>query len=201
MKHPKSLRRAIAHPAGERLERRPPSPPLAERPAGVPPSAADGQRRRQAATGRLLVATGSLVAAAGVALVIIGLPEAPEFLALGLPLMIAGTALQGSRLACRMAAALLCVLLLPALLAIALAVRLTSPGPVLVRGDDAGREGPAATLRFRTTVRAEAPAGRTTTVMRLTTVGGVLRRLWLDELPSLLDVIRGRTPHPGARSS
>ncbi|MFF3690132.1 sugar transferase [Streptomyces sp. NPDC002187] len=75
----------------------------------------------------------------------------------------------------------LLLLLSPALLAVAAAVALTSPGPVLTRRERTGLGGRTFTmLTFRTT-RAES----------LTPVGRLLRRRLLDTLPQLINVVRG----------
>jgi hypothetical protein len=84
----------------------------------------------------------------------------------------------------RVAAAIVVLLVLPLLVTVALAVELTSRGPVLLRRARAGA-GPA--LTFRCTDE----AGRTTRLGRL------LQRSSLDELPGLLDVVAGRVAVPG----
>jgi lipopolysaccharide/colanic/teichoic acid biosynthesis glycosyltransferase len=100
------------------------------------------------------------------------------------------------------AAALL--LLSPLLLGIALAVRLDSPGPALFRQQRIGRnERPFEILKFRT-MRGAAPghAGHEITVAgdaRITRVGALLRRSKLDELPQLLNVLRGQMSLVGPR--
>ena len=95
------------------------------------------------------------------------------------------------------------VLLCPLLLAVALWVRLDSRGPVLFRQQRVGRGGqPFAILKFRTMqVNAEA-AGLQITVgqdPRITRTGRWLRRSKLDELPQLLNVLRGEMSMVGPR--
>jgi len=87
------------------------------------------------------------------------------------------------------------LLLAPLLLAIALVVRLDTPGPVFFRQERVGRHGvPFRIHKFRTMV-VDAPArGLPLTVgadPRITRSGAWLRRTRLDELPQLFDVVRG----------
>ncbi len=95
------------------------------------------------------------------------------------------------------------LLLSPLLLAIAAAVRLDSAGPAIFRQQRDGWNGRSFTvLKFRT-MRA-APAGRELlqTVKgdpRCTALGRFLRRSSLDELPQLLNVLRGEMSLVGPR--
>ena len=84
----------------------------------------------------------------------------------------------------------------PVMLLVALAVRLTSPGPVLFRQTRVGLNGRHFTLyKFRSMrVDAEARTGAvwaTKNDPRVTAIGGFLRRSRLDELPQLFNVLRG----------
>ncbi len=94
-------------------------------------------------------------------------------------------------------------LLVPIYLAIAVAVRLTSSGPVLFLQKRVGRNGELFTiLKFRTLVHSEDAAHHavtTTENQRFTPVGPFLRRLKLDELPQLLNVLVGDMSLVGAR--
>ncbi|MEV6284958.1 sugar transferase [Kribbella sp. NPDC051770] len=114
----------------------------------------------------------------------------------------------------RLMALVLVILALPLLLGIALTVRLTSRGPVLFKQHRVGRGNvPFTMLKFRTmVVDAEArlvelaPASDGNGVLfklrsdpRVTKVGKVLRRYSLDELPQLLNVLRGEMSLVGPR--
>ncbi len=97
------------------------------------------------------------------------------------------------------------ILCAPLLALIAVAVKLDSRGPILFVQERAGRNGkPFGLLKFRTMRPCDAP--RSEWVMdnlhRITPLGRWLRRFRLDELPQLLNVLRGEMnligprPHP-----
>jgi lipopolysaccharide/colanic/teichoic acid biosynthesis glycosyltransferase len=95
-------------------------------------------------------------------------------------------------------------LLSPLLLLVAIAVKLDSPGPVYFRQERIGRDGrPFGLLKFRT-MRTEAHHSEWVrdNEHRITRIGKWLRRLHLDEVPQLLNVLRGEMnlvgprPHP-----
>jgi lipopolysaccharide/colanic/teichoic acid biosynthesis glycosyltransferase len=94
-------------------------------------------------------------------------------------------------------------LLIPIFLVIALAVRLTSRGPVLFLQKRIGRHGRTFTIvKFRTLEhrldRAHQPV-TTADNQRFTPVGPFLRRWKLDELPQLWNVLSGDMSLVGAR--
>ncbi len=98
---------------------------------------------------------------------------------------------------------LLLLALSPLLAIIALAVRLTSPGPVFYRGERVGKGGRAfRMLKFRTMVSNADQIGGPSTASddaRITRVGAVLRRLKFDELPQFINVLKGDMSFVGPR--
>jgi lipopolysaccharide/colanic/teichoic acid biosynthesis glycosyltransferase len=99
------------------------------------------------------------------------------------------------------AAALL--LLAPLLIAIALWIKVDSPGPVLFGQQRVGRHGrPFAIHKFRTMVADAPQRGPPLTIgddPRITRAGAFLRRSKLDELPQLIDVLAGHMSLVGPR--
>lgn len=102
----------------------------------------------------------------------------------------------------RVAAALLLILLSPILCAVAVAIRLDTPGPALFRQPRSGMgNAMIGVFKFRT-MRDVDPAGRVETAEcdpRITRVGGFLRRFRLDELPQLINVVIGEMSLVGPR--
>ena len=100
--------------------------------------------------------------------------------------------------------ALLALLLLsPLLAAVALAIKLDSPGPVFFRQRRVGRHGREFLIhKFRTMVVDAPQRGLALTVgadPRITRIGQRLRATRLDELPQLLDVLAGHMSLVGPR--
>jgi lipopolysaccharide/colanic/teichoic acid biosynthesis glycosyltransferase len=92
-------------------------------------------------------------------------------------------------------AGVLLLILWPLLLAIAVAIRVASPGPALFRQERAGRGGrPFSMLKFRTMrldVDPFGPSPKSGADSRLTRVGKFLREYSLDELPQLVNILWG----------
>jgi lipopolysaccharide/colanic/teichoic acid biosynthesis glycosyltransferase len=101
-------------------------------------------------------------------------------------------------------AALALAVLSPLLLIAAAAIKLGSRGPVLYRQRRVGLRGEEfEMLKLRTMVQGSDPVGVGTVVTRddprVTAAGRVLRRTSLDEIPNLVNVLRGEMAIVGPR--
>ncbi len=91
--------------------------------------------------------------------------------------------------------------LLPVMVVLAAVVRLDSRGPIFYRQARVGRQGRIFRMvKFRTMLHgAEGPNFTTANDPRVTRVGSFLRRYRLDELPQVLNVLRGEMSWVGPR--
>jgi exopolysaccharide production protein ExoY len=113
---------------------------------------------------------------------------------------------------------ILIILFFPVMLAVAIAVALTSPGPIFFMQERLGRFGvPFRIIKFRsmytkrhkrnvqainehhTHNEAAYPLNKETPDPRITSVGRIIRRLSLDELPQLFNVLKGDMSLVGPR--
>jgi lipopolysaccharide/colanic/teichoic acid biosynthesis glycosyltransferase len=101
-------------------------------------------------------------------------------------------------------AAIALIVLSPLLVIAAVAIRLGSRGPVIYRQRRVGKDGAEfELLKLRTMVEGSDPVGVGTVVTRedprVTAAGRLLRRTSLDELPNLVNVLRGEMAIVGPR--
>ena len=98
---------------------------------------------------------------------------------------------------------LVLLLIWPIILFVAIAIKLSSPGPVFYRGIRTGLHGiPFRILKFRTmVVDAESLGGPTTGTndKRVTPIGAFLRKTKLDEIPQFINVLTGDMSLVGPR--
>ena len=95
------------------------------------------------------------------------------------------------------------ILLFPVIAGVALAVKVNSPGPVFFRGARIGKGGKKfAMFKFRTMVKNADKKGGPSTAAddpRLTGIGNFLKRYQLDELPQLVNILKGEMSIVGPR--
>lgn len=103
-------------------------------------------------------------------------------------------------LSCALAGSIVFFLLLPFL---ALAIKLTSPGPIFFSQERVGKNGKVFRLwKFRTMIENDATGDRMWTLQddaRITSVGKILRKLHLDELPQIWNIFTGEASVVGVR--
>lgn len=101
------------------------------------------------------------------------------------------------------AAALVALVTLPLFPLIALAIRIDSPGTVFYKQDRVGQNGQVFRIYKFRTMRTDAERNGAVWAMegdpRITRVGNLMRRSRLDELPQLLNVLRGEMTFVGPR--
>lgn len=120
----------------------------------------------------------------------------------------------GKRLIDIVVSSAMLLVLLPLLPIVALAIRLSSPGPILYRSTRLGKNGrPFTFLKFRSMVvdahenrrtllhlnEADGPVFKLANDPRVTPVGSFIRRTSIDELPQLVNVLRGEMSLVGPR--
>jgi lipopolysaccharide/colanic/teichoic acid biosynthesis glycosyltransferase len=95
------------------------------------------------------------------------------------------------------------IVLAPVFVVIAVLIRLDSPGPVFFRGKRVGQYGkPFDILKFRSMIPDAPRKGAAITSQddpRITRLGRILRKTKLDELPSLVNVLKGEMSLVGPR--
>jgi lipopolysaccharide/colanic/teichoic acid biosynthesis glycosyltransferase len=95
------------------------------------------------------------------------------------------------------------ICLLPLMLLVAVLIKLDSSGPVFFRQERIGRGfRPFQILKFRTMIDNAQTKGRLITLAqdpRITRIGRILRRTKIDELPQLINVLKGEMSLVGPR--
>lgn len=101
------------------------------------------------------------------------------------------------------ASAVLLIILLPLMLILAMAIRLTGKGPVIFRQERVGRNGkPFTIFKFRSMYSNAEESGPMLSGRddpRITPVGRYMRKHRLDEIPNLINVLRGEMSLVGPR--
>jgi len=95
------------------------------------------------------------------------------------------------------------IMVFPLLSLLAIAIKVTSPGPVFFRGERVRKNGKIFKIfKFRTMIsNAENLGGPSTSAddSRLTKIGKFLKKFQLDELPQLINVLKGNMSFVGPR--
>ena len=130
------------------------------------------------------------------------------------PTLTRQSVLAAKRLLDVVGASALLLLTLPLVLIVALVIKLTSPGPVIFKQERAGFHGRRFRMyKFRTMVadaedirdrvahlnEMSGPVFKASDDPRLTALGGLLRKLSLDELPQFVNVLKGEMSLVGPR--
>jgi len=110
---------------------------------------------------------------------------------------------HGKRIFDVIGGALLLALASPLLLLTSALIKLSSPGPVFFRQTRGGQEGrPFVVIKFRTMRAGRTPDSKEIVPLdhaEITWVGRILRRLKIDELPQVFNVLRGEMSIVGPR--
>jgi exopolysaccharide biosynthesis polyprenyl glycosylphosphotransferase len=96
------------------------------------------------------------------------------------------------------------ILCMPLLLVVALAIRIESEGPILFRQERVGRDGAVFNiLKFRSmrmnAEKSNSPQWASINDPRVTRVGSIIRKLRIDEIPQLVNILRGDMNFVGPR--
>lgn len=95
------------------------------------------------------------------------------------------------------------VFLLPVFLLAAIIIKADMPGPAFYRGERIGKDGkPFKIYKFRTMVNGAEEIGGPSTALndkRLTKIGRFLRKYKIDELPQLINILKGEMSFVGPR--
>ena len=96
------------------------------------------------------------------------------------------------------------ILTLPLMILMAILIKLDSPGPIFFRQERVGEDGkPFMLIKFRSMRQdaeaASGPVWATEDDPRVTRIGRILRKLRLDELPQILNVLKGEMSFVGPR--
>ena len=95
------------------------------------------------------------------------------------------------------------ILVSPLLLLLAILIKLDSPGPIFYRGKRVGKDGKEFRIfKFRSMVENAEELGGSSTAAddpRLTRIGKFLKKYQLDELPQLINVLKGEMSLVGPR--
>lgn len=98
---------------------------------------------------------------------------------------------------------LVILIALPLWAVVAVAIKLDTPGPVFYRGERVGKDGERFRMyKFRTMVAAadrEGPGITAGEDARITQVGRFLRKMKIDEMPQLINVLKGEMSIMGPR--